>query len=110
MATNTGTTSTTTGSTTGVTAITLVTDNHTVTTNTDQIVLRQSEAGQSLQVTLVHEDGTPYDLTNCLVTFSENKDDGKMVSDDNIQNISAKAGTFTYPFNQAVYHQMGHDR
>ena len=103
MATNTGTTSTA----TGVTAITLVTDNHTGNTNTDQIVLRQSEAGQSLQVTLVHEDGTPYDLTNCLVTFSENKDDGKMVSDDNIQNIDAKAGTFTYLFNQAVYQTSG---
>lgn len=92
---------------TGSTAITLVTDNHTGNTNTDQIVLRQSEAGQSLQVTLVHEDGTLYDLTNCLVTFSENKNDGKMVSDDNIQNISAKAGTFTYPFNQAVYQTSG---
>lgn len=100
MATNTGTTP-------GSTAITLVTDNHTGNTNTDQIVLRQSEAGQSLQVTLVHEDGTPYDLTNCLVTFSENKDDGKMVSDDNIQNIDVKAGTFTYPFNQAVYQTSG---
>ena len=108
MATDTGTTTgSTTGSTTGVTAITLVTDNHTGNTNTDQIVLRQSEAGQSLQVTLVHEDGTPYDLTNCLVTFSENKDDGKMVSDDNIQNINAKAGTFTYMFNQAVYQTSG---
>ena len=92
---------------TGSTAITLVTDNHTGNTNTDQIVLRQSEAGQSLQVTLVHEDGTPYDLTKCLVTFSENKDDGKMVSDDNIQNIDAKAGTFTYLFNQAVYQASG---
>lgn len=108
MATNTGTTTgSTTGSTIGVTAITLVTDNHTGNTNTDQIVLRQSEAGQGLQVTLVHEDGTPYDLTNCLVTFSENKDDGKMVSDDNIQNINAKAGTFTYMFNQAVYQTSG---
>ena len=92
---------------TGSTAITLVTDNHTGHTNTDQIVLRQSEAGQSLHVTLVHEDGTPYNLTNCLVTFSENKNDGKMVSDGNIQNISAKAGTFTYLFNQAVYQTSG---
>ena len=92
---------------TGITAITLVTDNHTGHTNTDQIVLRQSEAGQSLHVTLVHEDGTPYNLTNCLVTFSENKNDGKMVSDGNIQNISAKAGTFTYLFNQAVYQTSG---
>ena len=104
MATNTGSTTST---TTGGTAITLVTGNHTGNTNTDQIVLRQSEAGQSLQVTLVHEDGTPYDLTNCLVTFSENKNDGKMISDDNIQNISAKAGTFTYLFNQAVYQTSG---
>ena len=67
---------------TGSTAITLVTDNHTSNTNTDQIVLRQSEGGQSLHVTLVHEDGTPYDLNNCLVTFSENKNDGKMVSNE----------------------------
>lgn len=70
----------------------------------------QEEKGQSLPVVITDANGSAYDLSNASLTFSENKEGGKIVSDNDSSHFSvtdAKAGKFTYTFVKASYAASG---
>lgn len=70
----------------------------------------QGERGQVLSVIVLDANNSAYDLTDKIITFSENKEGGKIVSDSESERIKvtdAKAGRFTYTFCEAVYAASG---
>ena len=87
--------------------LTLQTDKNNTSIDTDRITIRQSESGLMLTADLITANGGAYDLTDCLVLFGENKDGGKMVSDDDVSIVDKKGGRIQYLLNTAVYQASG---
>ena len=90
--------------------ITLAT-NKTV-SNVDDYVrkIRQDERGQKLEVIVTDADGSGYNLDGKTLEFSENKEGGKIVSDNDQEHFEikdAKAGRFVYTLVPAVYEASG---
>lgn len=74
----------------------------------------QDERGQVLPVIVVDVTGTPYDLSDKKIVFSESKDSGKYVVDDGKDSRSgkftltdAKNGKFSYTLQEQVYPESG---
>lgn len=70
----------------------------------------QGERGQVLSVIVLDANNSAYDLTDKIITFSENKEGSKIVSDSESERIKvtdAKAGRFTYTLCEAVYAASG---
>lgn len=74
----------------------------------------QNERGQVLPVIVVDATGTPYDLSDKKIVFSESKDSGKYVVDDGKDSRSgkftltdAKNGKFSYTLQEQVYPESG---
>ena len=74
----------------------------------------QDERGQVLPVIIVDATGTPYDLSDKKIVFSESKDSGKYVVDDGKDSRSgkftltdAKNGKFSYTLQEQVYPESG---
>ena len=74
----------------------------------------QGERGQILPVIVVDATGTPYDLSDKKIVFSESKDSGKYVVDDGKDSRSgkftltdAKNGKFSYTLQEQVYPESG---
>lgn len=94
-----------------------------ITLNTDKTVsnvgdyvrkIGQDERGQVLPVIVVDATGTPYDLSDKKIVFSESKDSGKYVVDDGKDSRSgkftltdAKNGKFSYTLQEQVYPESG---
>ncbi|QHJ85160.1 MAG: hypothetical protein [Bacteriophage sp.] len=87
--------------------LTLQTDKNNTSVDIDRITIRQSESGLVLIADLITATGEAYDLTDCSIAFGENKDGGKMVSDDNVDIIDAKNGRISYRLNTVVYQASG---
>lgn len=87
--------------------LTLQTDKNNTSVDIDRITIRQSESGLVLIADLITATGEAYDLTDCSIAFGENKDGGKMVSDDNVDIIDAKNGRISYCLNTVVYQESG---
>lgn len=85
--------------------------NKSISTVSDHVrKIGQGEKGQKLDVIVTDANGSGYDLTDRVITFSENKESGKIVSDneDTHFNITdAKAGRFTYTLADAIYAASG---
>ena len=80
--------------------------------NVDDYVrkIRQDEAGQKLEVIITDADGSGYNLDGKTLEFSENKEGGKIVSDNDQAHFEikdAKAGRFVYTLAPAVYAASG---
>ncbi|MDK7331579.1 DUF2479 domain-containing protein [Lactobacillus crispatus] len=74
----------------------------------------QGERGQILPVIVVDATGTPYDLSDKKIVFSESKDSGKYVVDDGKASTSGKFtltdpqnGKFSYTLQEQVYPESG---
>lgn len=74
----------------------------------------QGERGQVLPVLVVDVTGTPYDLSDKKIVFSESKDSGKYVVDDGKDSRSGKFtltdpqnGKFSYTLQEQVYPESG---
>ena len=73
----------------------------------------QDERGKQVDVTVIGNDGsTAYDLTGKKIIFSEIKDGGKIIIDDEITHFirtadNDKIGKFTYVFVDQTYQQSG---
>ena len=73
----------------------------------------QDERGKQVDVTVIGSDGsTAYDLTGKKIIFSEIKDGGKIIIDDEISHFirtadNDKIGKFTYVFVDQTYQQSG---
>ena len=74
----------------------------------------QEERGQVLPVIVVDATGTPYDLSDKKIVFSESKDSGKYVVDDGKDSRSGKFtltdpqnGKFSYTLQDQVYPESG---
>lgn len=74
----------------------------------------QGERGQILPVIVVDATGTPYDLSDKKIVFSESKDSGKYVVDDGKASTSGKFtltdpqnGKFSYALQGQVYPESG---
>ena len=74
----------------------------------------QEERGQILPVIVVDATGTPYDLSDKKIVFSESKDSGKYVVDDGKDSRSgkftltdSKNGKFSYTLQEQVYPESG---
>ena len=73
----------------------------------------QDERGKQVDVTIIGNDGsTAYDLTGKKIIFSEIKDGGKIIIDDEISHFirtadNDKIGKFTYVFVDQTYQQSG---
>lgn len=74
----------------------------------------QGERGQILPVIVVDATGTPYDLSDKKIVFSESKDSGKYVVDDGKDSRSgkftltdSKNGKFSYTLQEQVYPESG---
>lgn len=73
----------------------------------------QNERGKQVDVTVIESDGsTAYDLTGKKIIFSEIKDGGKIIIDDEISHFirtadNDKIGKFTYVFVDQTYQQSG---
>ena len=70
----------------------------------------QREAGQKLEVIVTDADGSGYNLDGKTLEFSENKEGGKIVSDNDQNHFEikdAKAGRFVYTLAPAVYAASG---
>ena len=85
----------------------LSTDKTSTDINNDKIIIRQSEKGLVLNATIKAKDGTNYDLSGKTVQFAENKDDAKLVLDDNVQIDSSNNGVIHYTLNREVYSASG---
>ncbi len=86
------------------------------TNKTDSIIsdrvrkIGQREKGLELEVIVTDANNEGYDLTDKIITFSENKVGGKIVSDSSkghIQVLNAKDGRFKYKLAEAVYAASG---
>ena len=74
----------------------------------------QEERGQVLPVIVVDATGTPYDLSDKKIVFSESKDSGKYVVDDGKDSRSgkftltdSKNGKFSYTLQEQDYPESG---
>ena len=70
----------------------------------------QGEKGLTLEVIVMDSDSSGYDLTNKVITFSENKVGGKIVVDsakDNFERLNDTAGRFRYKLAESVYAASG---
>ena len=70
----------------------------------------QGEKGLTLEVIVMDADSSGYDLTDKIITFSENKVGGKIVVDsdkENFERLNDKAGRFRYKLADAVYAASG---
>ena len=70
----------------------------------------QGEKGLTLEVIVMDADSSGYDLTNKIITFSENKVGGKIVVDsdkENFERLNDKAGRFRYKLADAAYAASG---
>ena len=70
----------------------------------------QGEKGLMLEVIVMDADSSGYDLTNKIITFSENKVGGKIVVDsakENFERLNDTAGRFRYKLADAVYAASG---
>ena len=73
----------------------------------------QDERGKQVDVTIIGNDGsTAYDLTGKKIIFSEIKDGGKIIIDDEMSHFirtadNDKIGKFTYVFVDQTYQQSG---
>ena len=85
--------------------------NKSISTVSDHVrKIGQGEKGQKLDVIVTDANGSGYDLTNRIITFSENKESGKIVSDNEAAHFNVtdeKAGRFTYTLADAVYAASG---
>lgn len=92
-----------------------LTTNKTVSNVGDYIrKIGQGERGQVLPVIVVDATGTPYDLSDKKIVFSESKDSGKYVVDDgkdsrsgNFTLTDSKNGKFSYTLQEQVYPESG---
>ena len=88
-----------------------LTTNKTVSNVGDYIrKIGQGEAGQKLEVIVTDADGSGYNLDGKTLEFSENKEGGKIVSDNDQEHFEikdAKAGRFVYTLVPAVYEASG---
>lgn len=80
----------------------------------DTRVLRSTEKGLVLDVTILNEDDSPYDLTNKDVSFSEIKESDRVVADDGTGEQSGKfnmidktKGHFSYQMTHQCYTASG---
>lgn len=90
--------------------ITLPTNKSTSTVSDHVRKIGQGEKGQKIDVIVTDANSSGYDLTNKVITFSENKDGGKIVSDSEEGHFNVtdtKAGRFTYTLAEAVYAASG---
>lgn len=70
----------------------------------------QGEKGLTLEVIVMDADSSGYDLTNKVITFSENKVGGKIVVDsakENFERLNDTAGRFRYKLADSVYAASG---
>ena len=85
--------------------------NKSISTVSDHVrKIGQGEKGQKLDVIVTDANGSGYDLTNKKITFSENKEGGKIVSDNEAAHFNItdeKAGRFTYTLARQVYAASG---
>ena len=85
--------------------------NKSISTVSDHVrKIGQGEKGQKLDVIVTDANGSGYDLTDRIITFSENKEGGKIVSDNETAHFNVtdeKAGRFTYTLADAVYAASG---
>lgn len=80
----------------------------------DTRVLRSTEKGLVLDVTILNEDDSPYDLTDKNVSFSEIKESDRVVADDGTGEQSGKftmidqtKGHFSYQMTHQCYTASG---
>ncbi|WP_257713983.1 phage baseplate upper protein [Lactobacillus crispatus] len=80
----------------------------------DTRVLRSTEKGLVLDVTILNEDDSPYDLTGKNVSFSEIKESDRVVADDGTGEQSGKfnmidqtKGHFSYQMTHQCYTASG---
>lgn len=70
----------------------------------------QGEKGLTLEVIVMDADSSGYDLSEKIITFSENKVGGKIVVDsakENFERLNDKAGRFRYKLADSVYAASG---
>lgn len=70
----------------------------------------QGEKGLTLEVIVMDADSSGYDLSDKIITFSENKVGGKIVVDsakENFERLNDKAGRFRYKLADSVYAASG---
>lgn len=87
--------------------LTLTTDKNSTNVDADRITIRQNEAGLAIIANLIDADNNAYDLTNCQVSFGENKNGGKMVADGDVEIVDKVGGRIKYKLNTAVYQESG---
>lgn len=94
--------------------ITLKTDKSITPVSDDTRVLRSTEKGLVLDVTILNEDDSPYDLTGKNVSFSEIKESDRVVADDGTGEQSGKfnmidrtKGHFSYQMTHQCYTASG---
>ncbi|NRN90957.1 hypothetical protein IMAU50013_00483 [Lactobacillus helveticus] len=94
--------------------ITLKTDKSITPVSDDTRVLRSTEKGLVLDVTILNEDDSPYDLTGKNVSFSEIKESDRVVADDGSGEesgkftiIDATKGHFSYQMTHQCYTASG---
>lgn len=94
--------------------ITLKTDKSITPVSDDTRVLRSTEKGLVLDVTILNEDDSPYDLTGKNVSFSEIKESDRVVADDGSGEESGKftmidqtKGHFSYQMTHQCYTASG---
>lgn len=94
--------------------ITLKTDKSITPVSDDTRVLRSTEKGLVLDVTILNEDDSPYDLTGKNVSFSEIKESDRVVADDGTGEESGKftmidqtKGHFSYQMTHQCYTASG---
>lgn len=92
-------------------AILTLPTNKSISTVSDHVrKIGQGEAGQKLEVIVTDADGSGYNLDGKTLEFSENKEGGKIVSDNDQGHFEikdAKAGRFVYTLAPAVYAASG---
>ena len=92
-------------------AILTLPTNKSISTVSDHVrKIGQGEAGQKLEVIVTDADGSGYNLDGKTLAFSENKEGGKIVSDNDqgrFEIKDAKAGRFVYTLAPAVYAASG---
>ena len=71
------------------------------------ITIRDSGNKEVLEAYFLNHEGQPYNLENKTVTFMENKDGDKFVSDPNVQIVNATAGFVRYTLQSQVHSASG---
>ena len=71
------------------------------------ITIRDSGNKEVLEAYFLNHEGQPYNLENKTVTFMENKDGDKFVSDPNVQIVNETAGFVRYTLQSQVHSAPG---